>query len=166
MNIQTYPPLTVLYSTHQTTLQQLHTFNSVMAELYAEAGRKGTIDGPLYRIYHNMDGRPDALFTLEIAIPVRKAFRSNKFKLKQLDLFKAATFSHQGLWDQLPGSHTQIMEKLTENNIPVTNECREVFLNIDVNEPLKNVTEIQIGVALEKTPKPVTPKRYLIPVYF
>lgn len=166
MNIQTYSPLTVLYSTHQTTLQQLPTFNTVMADLYAEAGRKGIIAGPLYRIYHDMNGRPDALFTLELAIPVKKSFRSNKFKLKQLDFFKAVTFPHKGLWEQLPGSHALLMERLAEHRIPVTNECREVFLNIDLNEPMRNVTEIQIGVALEKTPKPVPPKRYLIPVYF
>jgi effector-binding domain-containing protein len=161
MHIKTYPSLTVLCSTHETTIQQLHQFGPVMAELYAEAGRKGFINGPLHRIYHGMDGRPDTLFKLEIAIPVRKAFNSSKFKIKELDFFKAITFPHEGPWEQLPGSHAQIMERLAEHYVPVTNECREVFLNINFLEPEKNITEIQIGVEAEKTQMRLSKKKQL-----
>jgi effector-binding domain-containing protein len=164
MHIKTYPPLTVLCSTHETTIQELHQFGPVMAELYAEAGRKSFINGPLHWIYHNMDGRPDSLFTLEIAIPVRKAFKSAKFQIKELDFFKAITFPHEGPWEQLPGSHAQIMERLTEHHIPVTQECREVFLNINFEQPEKNITEIQIGVLVEKTKNRLNVKKHLLPV--
>lgn len=164
MHIKTYPPVTVLYSTHQTTLQQLHRFGDVMADLYAEAGRKSSINGPLHWIYYGMNGRSNGLFTLEIAIPVRKAFRSNRYKTKELDFFKAITFPNEGPWEQLPGSHAQIMERLAQHRIPITNECREVFLNIDFNEPEKNITEIQIGIAMQKNQQRATPKQYLIPV--
>jgi effector-binding domain-containing protein len=136
-----------------------------MAELYAEAGRKSFINGPLHRIYHGMDGQPDTLFTLEIAIPVRKAFHSSKFNIKELDFFKAITFPHEGPWEQLPGSHAQIMERLAEHHIPVTNECREVFLNINFNEPEKNITEIQIGVSAKKTNSRSNRTKQLVPVY-
>jgi len=132
-----------------------------MAELYAEAGRKGFINGPLHQIYYGMDGQPDTLFKLEIAIPVRKAFNSSKFKIKELDFFKAITFPHEGPWEQLPGSHAQIMERLAEHHIPVTNECREVFLNINFIEPEKNITEIQIGVEGEKTKIQLSRKKQL-----
>jgi len=100
------------------------------------------------------------LFKLEIAIPVRKAFNSSKFKIKELDFFKAITFPHEGPWEQLPGSHAQIMECLAEHHIPVTSECREVFLNINFNEPEKNITEIQIGVE-EKTNMHLSKKKQL-----
>ena len=161
MHIKTYPSLTVLCSTHETTIRQLHQFGPVMAELYAEAGRKGFINGPLHQIYYGMDGQPDTLFKLEIAIPVRKAFNSSKFKIKELDFFKAITFPHEGPWEQLPGSHAQIMERLAEHHIPVTNECREVFLNINFIEPEKNITEIQIGVEGEKTKIQLSRKKQL-----
>jgi effector-binding domain-containing protein len=164
MHIKTYPPLTVLCSTHQTTMQQLHQFGEVMAELYAEAGRKGFINGPLHWIYHNMNGNPDALFTLEIALPVRKPFKTSKFEIKELDLFKAITFPHEGPWEQLPGSHVQIMERLAEYHIPVTNECREVFLNINFMQPEKNITEIQIGVTPEIV-KSKAAKIQAVPIY-
>lgn len=164
MHIKTYPPLTVLCSTHQTTIQQLHQFGPVMAELYAEAGRKSFINGPLHWIYHNMDGLPDTEFTLEIALPVRKGFRSSKFQIKELDFFKAITFPHEGPWEQLPGSHAQIIQRLAAHQIPVTNECREVFLNIDFLQPEKNITEIQIGV-LPCHIKSRNEKKKLLPVY-
>lgn len=165
MHIKTYPPLTVLCSTHQITISQLNQFGPVMAELYAEAGRKSFINGPLHWIYNGMDGHKDTLFTLEIAIPVRKAFHSSKFSIRELDFFKAITFPHEGPWEQLPGSHAQIMERLAEHDIPVTNECREVFLNINFEQPEKNMTEIQIGVSPGKTQNRPVAKKRLLPVY-
>ena len=165
MHIKTYPPLRVLSSIHQTTISQLQQFGPVMAELYAVAGRKSFINGPLHWIYYGMDGNPDTVFTLEIAIPIRKAIQSTKFIVKELDFFKAITFPHEGLWEQLPGSHAQIMERLAEHNIPVTNECREVFLNIDFSQPEKNMTEIQIGVSPGKAQNRPAPKKRLVPVY-
>jgi effector-binding domain-containing protein len=165
MHIKTYPPLTVLSSIHQTTMSQLQQFGPVMAELYAVAGRKSFINGPLHWIYYGMDGNPDTVFTLEIAIPIRKAFQSTKFKVRELDFFKAITFPHEGLWEHLPGSHAQIMERLAEHHIPVTNECREVFLNIDFSQPEKNMTEIQIGVSSGKMQNRPAPKKRLFPVY-
>jgi hypothetical protein len=56
------------------------------------------------------------------------------------------------------------MERLAEHNVPVTNECREVFLNIDFSHPEKNMTEIQIGVSPGKTQTRPAKKR-LVPVY-
>jgi effector-binding domain-containing protein len=165
MHIKTYPPLTVLSSIHQTTIARLHEFGPVMAELYAEAGRKSFINGPLHWIYYGMDGNPDTVFTLEIAVPVRKTFQSSRFQIKELDFFKAITFPHEGPWEQLPGSHAQIMERLAEHDIPVTNECREVFLNINFAEPEKNMTEIQIGVSPGKTQNRPGAKKRLVPVY-
>src|SRR5688500_18394714 len=165
MHINTFPPVTVLYSAHQTTMQQLQQFGPVMAELYAEAGRKGYINGPLHWIYYDMDEQPHGLFTLEIAIPIRKTFRSGKFAIKQLDMFKAITFPHEGPWEQLPGSHAQIMHRLAENNIPISHECREVYLNIDFEHPENNVTEIQIGLEAVTAKTKQYEKQRLLPVY-
>lgn len=165
MHIKIFPPVTVLYSSHLTTKRQLGRFGPVVAELYAEAGRKGYINGPLHWIYYDTGEQPGNLFTLEIAIPVRKTFPSKKFAVKQLDLFKAITFPHEGHWEQSPGSHTQIMQRLKENNIPVSHECREVFLNIDFERPRNNVTEIQIGLQAVISKPAGYEKQRLLPVY-
>jgi hypothetical protein len=166
MNIQTYPPLTVLCSTHQTTMNQLDQFGPVVAELYAEAGRKSFINGPLHWIYKGMDGNPETVFTLDIAIPVRKAFQSAAFEIKELDMFKAITFPLEGKWEHLCDSHVQIMQTLAHNRIPVTNECREVFLNINFQQPEKNITEIQIGIDAPVITKSNATKQRLLPFYF
>ncbi|WP_205508497.1 GyrI-like domain-containing protein [Longitalea arenae] len=165
MHIKTFPPLRVLSSIHKTTIAELHRFGPVMAELYAVAGRKSFINGPLHWIYYGMDGNPDTEFTLEIAIPIRKVIQSTKFEVRELGFFKAITFPHEGPWELLPGSHAQIMERLGEHNIPISNECREVFRNINFAEPEKNMTEIQIGVLPGKTANKPAQKKRLVPVY-
>jgi hypothetical protein len=57
------------------------------------------------------------------------------------------------------------MTRLAEHDIPVTNECREVFLNIDFSQPEKNMTEIQIGVSPGKAQHRQINKTRLVPVY-
>jgi effector-binding domain-containing protein len=165
MHVKTFAPVTVLYSTHCTSFEQLHEFGPVVAELYAEAGRRNVINGPLHWIYYDMDEQPGGLFTLDIAIPIRKPFASKRFDVKKLDLFRALTFPHEGLWEHLPGSRQQIMKRLEENNIPVSHECRELFLNIDLEHPENNITEIQIGLEAIIPQTTEHEKKRLLPVH-
>ena len=134
MHIKTFAPITVLSSIHYTTFDQLHSFGPVMAELYAEAGRKGVINGPLHWIYYDLDAHENGLITLEIALPVKKRITSKKFNIRQLAPFKAITFPVEGPWE-----HQHIKQHRSH-------ECRELFLNIDFEHPEKNLTEIQIGL--------------------
>ena len=70
MHIKTHPPITVLSSSHRTTLRELDQFGPVMKEMYEEIIQQKTlVGGPLYWIYHGLDGKPDTTFTLEIVIP-------------------------------------------------------------------------------------------------
>lgn len=159
MHINTFPPITVLYSTHHARLDQLHEFGPVMAELYAEAGRKGMINGPLHWIYYDLDVQTDGLVKLEIALPIRKPIKS-RFKVKKLDLFKAISFPFEGPWE-----HLKIMQRLEENNIPLSHECRELFLNIDLERPENNITEIQIGLEAIIPQNTIYENKRLLPVH-
>jgi len=147
MTIKTHPPLTVLYSSHQTTIPGLKQFvGTIMKDLYSEAANNTMICGPVHWIYHGMDGKPDTLFTLEIALPVQGAFKSQKFSIKQLAPFKTIVHIHEGAWEQLHTTYQQMMQHIETNKIPMKDECRELYLNIDFHEPENNITEVQVGI--------------------
>lgn len=148
MQVKTYPPVTVLYSQHRTTIQQLGDFvGTVVKDLCAEAVQHNAlISGAPIWIYHGMDGRPDTVFTLEIAIPIQGQFSSSRFAIKQLPAFKALTHTHEGEWTRLPEAYGAIMQHIDNHKIPINEECREVYLNIDFQTPQYNITQVQMGV--------------------
>lgn len=145
MDVKTLPGVTVLYSSHQTTLKELNQFGNVMKELFAEAATKSIVSGPLYWIYHGVDGKPDTVFTLDIAVPIQGAVASSKFSVKQLLPFKAITHRHEGAWDNIPKSFDSIMQFVDSKKIPLRDEYREMYLNIDFQHPENNITEMQMG---------------------
>ena len=147
MTIKTHPPLTVLYSSHQTTLQDLGKLaGTVMRDLYVDAAASSTIGGPVYWIYRGADGKPDTVFTLEIALPIQGKFPSSKFQIKELPAFKTLAHIHEGTWDQLYATYAQMMQHIEANKIPMRDECRELYINIDFEKPENNITEVQVGI--------------------
>lgn len=148
MYVKTHPPITVLYSRHQTSIQQLSQFvGKVVKDLCAEAVQHNAlISGAPIWIYHGADGKPDTVFTLDIAIPIQGQFESSRFAIKQLQPFKAVTHTHEGAWNSLTNTYQEIMHHIDANKIPMNEECREVYLNIDFQQPQYNVTQVQVGV--------------------
>lgn len=147
MTIKIHPSLTVLYSTHQTTIQQLSQFTgAVMKDIYVEAANNTIVSGPVYWMYHGMDGKPDTVFTLEIALPVQGIFKSSKFSIKEIAAFKTVAHIHEGVWEQLYATYGQILAYIEANKIPMKDECRELYLNIDFQKPENNITEVQVGI--------------------
>ena len=147
MTIKTHPPLTVLYSTHQTTIPELGQFiGTVMKELYQDAASNTTVSGPVYWIYHGMDGKPNTVFTLEIALPIQGAYQNSRFSIKEVAAFKAVSHIHEGAWEQLHATYTEMMQHLEANKLPLKDECREIYLNIDFQKPENNITEVQVGI--------------------
>jgi effector-binding domain-containing protein len=148
MHVKVHPPITVLYSQHQTSIQQLNQLvGTVMKDLHAEIVQNNAmISGSTLWIYHGMDGKPDTVFTLEIAVPIQGKVSSSRFATKQLPAFKALTHTHEGPWSTMPEAYGDIMHHIDANKIPLTEESREVYLNIDFEQPENNVTQVQMGV--------------------
>lgn len=148
MEIKTHPPVTVLFSSHQTTLSTLHQFiGTVLKDLLAEAAsQQAFISGPGYWVYHGSDGKPDTQFTLEIALPVQGITSSQKFGVKQLPAFKALVQEHVGAWENLSVTYGQILKHVDERKIALTDECREIYLNVDFQQPANNITIVQMGI--------------------
>lgn len=148
MQVKTLPPVTVLYSQHRTTIRQLSDLVGVVVkDLCAEAVKyNALISGAPIWIYHGMDGKPDTVFTLEIAIPIQGEFAPSRFAIKQLPAFKAITHTHEGDWTRLPEAYGAMLQHIDNHKIPLNEECREVYLNIDLRQPEHNITQVQMGV--------------------
>lgn len=147
----------VLYSTHQTTLSQLGQLAGVVVkELYAEAVRNQVlVSGPCYWLYKGMDGHPETVFTLDIALPIQGNIADSRFATKDLPAFKAATHVHESRWENLSGTYAQLFQYIALNHHQITGEFREVYLIIDMENPENNLTEVQVGIVisgLQKTP--------------
>ncbi len=140
--------MTVLYSTHQTTINGLASLvGSVLKELYKEAVKNDVlVSGPCYWIYYGMDGQPDTVFTLDIAIPIQGEIGDSPFATKELPAFKAVSHMHEKDWTKLSDSYGQIMQFIGKNKVEMTGECREIYWNIDFVQPENNLTEVQVGI--------------------
>jgi len=148
--------MTVLYSTHRITLKDLNTLvGTVLKDLYKEAISNDVfVSGPCYWIYYGMDGQPDTVFTLDIAIPIQGSLNSARFASKELPAFKSVSHVHEKDWSTLSDCYGQIMQFVSSNQVEMTGECREIYWNIDFEHPENNLTEVQVGVRLKGLQKP------------
>ncbi len=148
MDIKTHPEMTVLYSSHRTTISGLNEFvGTVAKELYAEAAKNGTlVSGPQYWVYHGMDGNPDTIFTLEISLPFQGTITGSKFAVKKLPAFKSLSHNHEGPWEQMTESYGTMLQYIDKHKIPMTDECREMYVNVDFSNPANNRVEIMLGI--------------------
>jgi effector-binding domain-containing protein len=162
MEIKTHPAMTVLYSTHQTTINELGKLvGSVLKELYKEAIKNDVlVSGPCYWIYQGMDGHPDTLFNLDIAIPIQGTIENSHFATKELPAFKAVSHMHEKDWTKLSDSYGQIMQFIGKNKVDLTGECREIYWNIDFVYPENNLTEIQVGISIPGLQNSFSPSKH------
>lgn len=149
MQIKTHPSMNVLYSSHRTSINTLHEYvGTVARDLYAEAARQHLlVTGPVYWSYYGMDGQPDTIFTLEIAIPVSGiAEMENGFLFKEFPSFKCLYTLHSGAWNQLPQTYESLMKNIQQKDLQMNGVFREVYYNIDFSRDENNLTEVQVGI--------------------
>ena len=149
MQIKVINSMNVLCFTQKTTLTEMMKYVRVVAnDLHRSAiENQMEITGPVYWIYHGMDGRPETVFTLEICIPVaHSGDYAGSFALKQLPAFKCAFDVHHGSWMEMYKTYQSMMDSLHENHLSMTGIAREVYINMDFEKPENNSTEIQLGI--------------------
>lgn len=149
MLIKTHPPMTVLYSSHQTTLPELVNYvGTAVKVLYKQAaGLDLLVCGPTYWFYYGMDGLPETRFTLEVVLPVQQGVRVFPPPyVKELPPFKCLSARHEGPWEGLPSVYGQMMQYISENELVMNEIFSEAYLHIDLSTPGNNITEVQIGL--------------------
>ncbi|MFT3676203.1 MAG: GyrI-like domain-containing protein [Chitinophagaceae bacterium] len=146
---KTMPSLTALVFSTQTTLSDLgkHVI-TVARDLYQEAARQGLMPAaPMQWIYTGADGKPDTVFTLEIALPVMgKLTQPSVFDFRKLPEFTGFATMHQGPWEHLYETYDRLIDEIKSTGQQMSGVCREQYLLIDMEYPAHNVTEVQIGI--------------------
>jgi effector-binding domain-containing protein len=117
-------------------------------ELFGQALKNDLfISGPIYWIYYGMDGNPDTVFNLDVALPVNgNSSSATEHHIKELDPFYCLSTIHEGAWDTLPGTYAGLMERVHADKLHLSGITRELYTNIDFNHPENNITEVQLGI--------------------
>ena len=143
------PAIPVLFFTTRTSLKEIGQFvGTVALQLYAEATKQGLLPtGPLQWVYIGADGKPDTVFALEIALPVNgQPKQESIFLYKELPPFECVAVLHQGAWDHLYETYDRVIDEIYSQGKKMTGFCREQYIYMDFNNPVNNITEVQIGV--------------------
>ncbi|MBC7901856.1 MAG: GyrI-like domain-containing protein [Gemmatimonadaceae bacterium] len=148
MTIKSHPAVRILYSSHRTTISQLSQLAGTVAKkLMADAvSNEFLISGPIYWIYEGMDGKPDTVFYLDIAVPVQGPGQSQEFEIKEMPAFHALTYQHEGSWEEMGDSYALVFKEISTIKARPSGVVRELYLNIDFENQCNNRTEIQVGL--------------------
>ncbi len=151
--MKTIPALTIICFETKTSLQNLSQYIRVIAhELYLEAAKyEFEILGPVHWIYEGMDGKANTIFKLTIALPItatEKQIDSNRFLIKQLPAFHYISETLTGPWDQLGKTYESIITKILNNKLEMSGQNREIYFQMNFEQPAYNLTEVQIGVVV------------------
>jgi effector-binding domain-containing protein len=151
MELKTIFPMHVLCFETQTTLQQMIQYVRVVAYKMYQAAVQNELEitGPVYWIYEGMDGNPETVFSLTIALPVtfkNKELNNSEFKLKKLETFHCASEQHHGDWSKLVETYDYLIPEIISGGLAMSGQNREIYLHMDFENPEANNTEIQIGI--------------------
>lgn len=146
MQLKDAPSLTTLAFSTQTTLRDLNPFvRTVARQLYREAVRLDLeITGPIIWQYDGVDGNPETVFQLDIVLPIQsiQGQPAEGLVFKKIDGWKSASTEHLGSWDKLPATYGPFMGGLVQSGYPIGPLSREVYVNMDFENPTNNVTLI------------------------
>lgn len=142
--------MTVAYHTHQVSMKDLQAIVGTSAmKLYSEVVGSGLfVAGPVYWMYTGMDGKPDTVFTLDVAIPITGDIPNHaNVSTRKLDPFHCLSTIHEGAWDKLSDTYATLMERVHVLRLPLNGFIREMYTNIDFVNPGNNITEVQVGIS-------------------
>ncbi|ACT95115.1 GyrI-like domain-containing protein [Dyadobacter fermentans] len=150
MQTKTIQPIHVLCFETRTSLKEILQYVRVEARrLYRDAVRNDLeITGPVYWIYQGADGQADTVFTLTIALPVTPPTHTinSPYQLKQLEAFECVSEDLYGNWDGLSNTYGSLFGEIMSRKLVPSGQNREIYLNMDFENPERNITEVQIGI--------------------
>lgn len=153
MQIKEIKPINFLFFRTRAKVSELGRYVGIVArELYRDAFLNDLeITGPVYWNYIGFEGDESKDFILEIALPIAEipGHYEGKFRVKREETFYCVSLLHEGSWFDIPYGYTKLMEFIRSQQLKALALNREVYINMDFNNPSANITEIQIGITPE-----------------
>lgn len=149
LEVSTAPAFLALCFTSRATLPTIPQLGYIPPKLYADAARLGlTIAGPIQYIYEGATGDVTNEFTLTIALPIQEqeaGTLSEGFVYETLPAFRCTRYTYTGAWDTLMAMYDALFPAFYQQGYTYTGQLREVYAVVDLEQPGRCVTEIQIG---------------------
>jgi effector-binding domain-containing protein len=149
MQITETLPVNFLYQREETTITDLEKFLPYGQQLFSESVRcQFPITGPVHWHYYNFNGDPEKSFFLEVCLPIGiiPAEYDGNFHVKRTEVFACVSEIHSGSWLSIPDTYHKMFAFISQNNLKPSGNNREVYINVDFNNPQANQTIIQIGI--------------------
>jgi effector-binding domain-containing protein len=145
---KTIPPFVALVSSQRTTLKRLSECEPVMHALYNEATRLNlTINGPSQWHYIGASGDDSQEFQLDIVLPIQQVGASPETCFyKEMPGFACVSHEHTGPWSDMPTVYDQVFAQFYRDGYTEGNIVREIHTVVDINDPTKCITEVQVEV--------------------
>lgn len=117
------------------------------AKLIEQASREGfKIAGPQFWNYNGMDGDPNTVFQLEIAIPVEESKELKSENAMAVPGFRCVTRIVKGPWSNLGPAYEALVAEMNGEGLKPGRYCREIYHDVDFENQENNVTEIQMSI--------------------
>jgi predicted transcriptional regulator YdeE len=142
-------PKILFYSEGTTTLKKINEYVNPVVEALLEEVKQSGLEpvGPMEFIYLNVNGDPDNLFTLQIALPVKEQkLVSNGFLFRQTEAFKCVSHDYKGDVTQMHPVYDRLFQQMYASELKHNHEVREVYKQWEHPASPNNITEIQIGI--------------------
>jgi effector-binding domain-containing protein len=153
MQLKEINPINFLFFRTRTKVSELGRYVGIVArELYRDAALNNLeISGPVYWNYFGFEGDESKEFTLEISLPIAEIPKNyeGKFRVKREESFHCVSIIHEGSWFDMPLSYAKLIKYLDGHQLKSVSVNRELYINMDFNNPAANVTEIQVGISSE-----------------
>lgn len=137
------------YQRHETNYAgMLALVRTAIKDVYQQAISAGLeICGAPAWHYHNFDGNPETVFTLDIGVPVTTVQPvPAPWKCETLPAFNCVSMEHHGPWEQLANTYGALFTGLQLLNKQPNGYTREQYLRFNFEQPDQNLTNIQIGI--------------------
>jgi effector-binding domain-containing protein len=132
-----------------TTLKEVMSQSLTQGKTLMEEVAKQGFDVHVPHIWHYIacDGQVDTPFTLEMCIPVDKKGKDTDFvRFEELPQVNTVVHTHEGAYSELSSAYCTLFGEIEKGGVKPLGNCREVYLNYDMENETNNVTEIQVEV--------------------
>lgn len=155
LNTKTVSPISVMYVSQQTTIPQVGAVASEhCAAMLAEVESLGlNSNGQFIFVSHGIPQDHTTRFTLDLCLPATKpAHYTGKYRFKELSPFDCANIEvHGPLSNLFSHGYGPLIRELHANNVRLSGQSRELYLEWYGPDSCSNRIELQIGVYTENS---------------
>lgn len=149
VRVLTLKPVTILHTSLETTLQDLHgEIKKILPDLI-KAAREAKLppDSPIVMVYHGVNGDPQTKFSLDVGVVVPKGTpAAGDYKVKDLPEYPCVSVLYSGPVQKMGQAYGKLVPAIGDAGKKPTDESRQMFLYWEGDDSPNNVTQVTMGI--------------------